>query len=91
MEYKMYENGWGNNIIWMFPEEFDKWDGSEDTLFTATGHKRRRPKVGDTLVGEFTESFITFEFVEVKLYSNPRDMFMAKVKPISQEDKKDPS
>lgn len=55
------------------------------TIHTGWGHLRSKPKVGDTLVGEFQTSFIKFEFTSVECPGSPPDLFFGKVKAIGQE------
>lgn len=81
--YKTDEGGWGNNIYFTFPEEFEK-EMTDDSLYSVVGWKRIMPSVGDLLESEFERSFMTFEFVKVDYKHNPPDMFFAKVKPVKQ-------
>jgi hypothetical protein len=81
-DYKTGEGLWGNNIGWSQPEQFQKI--SDHKTFKVYGHCPRIPKVGQTLLGEFVNSWIKFEFVEVRPCGNPSDMFFAEVKPIEQ-------
>lgn len=76
--------GWGNHIEWVDSKEFATGNiGSR--LFRVWGHLPCRPQVGDTLMDEFQRSYIKFEFVEVRLMTDPPDMFFGKVKAIEQE------
>lgn len=75
--------GWGNKIGWMDPKQFEGPIGY-DTVFGVVGWKLHRPKVGDTLLGEFERSWMLFEFVTVDYKSDPPDMFFADVKIIKQ-------
>ena len=87
-DYKI-GGGWGARIGWTRPEQFKTEDEYIDdkTLFDVDGHYTPRPKKGQTLIGEFQNSWMQFEFVEIDYMSNPPDMFFAKVKPIDQETK----
>lgn len=76
--------GWGNHIEWRDPHQFKDWDGSVKK-FDVWGHLPVHPKVGETILGEFENSFIKFRFVDVKHARDPKDMFFAKVEPIEQE------
>jgi hypothetical protein len=84
MEYQI-GGSWGDAIFWSGNKQFveKRLDGSN--TFACHGWKRRKPEVGDRLVGEFIKSWVTFEFVEVQPCSNPPDMFFAKVRPIHQQ------
>lgn len=82
--------GWGDHIDWFYLDAFKTWDGNEDQLFRVHGHKQDIPKVGQTLMGEFENSFIKFKFMEVERMSDPPDQFFAKVRPIEQELKETP-
>ena len=83
-DYKI-GGAWGNAINWMNPDDFSKSIETEKDRFSVVGWKRNRPKVGNTLVGEFEKSFIFFEFTKVDYQSNPPDMFFGEVKAIKQE------
>ena len=82
---------WGDAIYWANREEFEK-DITEESVFTVYGFKsnmifgkrNNRPKVGDILQGDFSRTWIFFEFIEIKWEDNPPDMFWGKVKPIDQ-------
>ena len=76
--------GWGDSIQWQNPEEFD-CDWGEKSRFAVYGFKSKRPQIGSTLMGEFVESYIKFEFISVDLKLDPKDMFFGIVKPIEQE------
>lgn len=75
--------GWGNSIEWGWSNQ---WGGeiTEDTRFSVHGWKQKKPVVGQTLKAEMTESWMLFEFTEIRPCDNPRDMFFATVKPIRQ-------
>ena len=76
---------WGDAIHWSAPEEFK--DIQEGKKFKAYGFKsifQKKPKVGDTLCGEFIKSWIIFEIVSFKRESNPADMFWIEAIPIDQ-------
>lgn len=75
---------WGNAISWVNPERFNT-PYDYDTEFRVVGWKTPKPKVGDALKGEFTGSWVWFEFTEVNPCYDPPDMFFAIVKPIRQE------
>lgn len=80
--------GWGNSIQLSNPEQFKYFN--MDTIFNVHGWKsypQSKPKVGDTLVGEFEKSWMKFEFIEVEYKYDPPDMFFAKVKLIEREEK----
>ena len=77
--------GWGCHISWNDHKNFEDsklWN--ENTLFRVLGHLPNIPKVGESLLGDFTKSFVKFEFVSVDRCDNPRDMFFAKVKMVKQ-------
>jgi len=86
-DYKM-SNGWGDAIQWSDVKQFNERPLAKDQLYDVIGWKSRRPKVGQTLLAEFENSWMLFEFAEVKYIQDPHDMFFAKVKPIKQEIKK---
>ena len=75
--------GWGNHISWS-NKDFSKVRLDKDTL-RVNGHMTVKPKVGDTLMGEFEKSFIKFEFVSVEYCFDPPDMFFGEVRAIEQE------
>ena len=72
---------WGCHVSLSDPKNFDPNAES----IRVYGHHPVRPKVGDTLMGEFQKSFIKFKFVKVKYCHDPADMFFAEVKAIDQE------
>lgn len=76
--------GWGNHVSLWKPEHFQYLDLAKDFV-PVWGHKTPRPKVGQTLVGEFKKSFIRFRFESVDLCRDPSDMFFANVKAVGQE------
>lgn len=79
--------GWGDHVEW----NGVKWGNvnlDRDTL-PVYGHMPRPPRKGDTLMGEFTKSWVKFEFVEVSYPGDPPDMFFGKVKAIEQEMKQE--
>lgn len=75
--------GWGDAINWLIPDQFAK-PCTDETLYNVYGFKSRRPEVGDLLFSKYEQSDMIFLFVEVEHKRNPRDMFFAKVKPVSQ-------
>ena len=75
--------GWGNHVSWS-SRSFDGINLNTDTV-SVNGHMPIKPKVGDTLIGEFEKSFIKFEFVSVEYPGDPPDMFFGEVKAIEQE------
>jgi hypothetical protein len=75
-------SGWGNHVEWL--DDLSKIDLNKDTV-RVYGHMPRKPKKGDTLIGEFQRSFIKFEFVSVEYPGDPPDMFFGDVKAIEQE------
>jgi len=75
--------GWGNHVSWS-KKDFSKINLNKDTV-RVNGHMPIKPKVGDTLLGEFEKSFILFEFVSVEYCGDPPDMFFGEVKAVSQE------
>ena len=75
--------GWGNHVEWS-NKDFSHVNLNTDTV-GVYGHMPIKPKVGDTLIGEFEKSFIKFEFVSVKYPGDPQDMFFGEVKAIEQE------
>ena len=77
---------WGNHISLMDSKGFSGLD-LNTAAAAVSGHTTPRPKVGQTLVGEFQKSFIKFKFIEVKYCEDPPDMFFAKVKAIEQQRK----
>lgn len=84
MEYEI-GGGWGDSIEWFGPEQFDDRPITDESKFQVVGWKARRPKISDTLKGEFEKSWVWFKFVSVDYKSNPPDMFFATVTPIKQE------
>jgi len=76
--------GWGYHISWALGV---KWDGiNKNSILKATGHlpPRLMPKKGETLRGEFVNSWIVFEVVNVERERDPPDMFWLDVKPVLQ-------
>ncbi len=66
--------GWGDHVGF-FPEYED---GKREQR--VTGHKMRRPKVGDFLrVPMQSGRVLTFKFIEVRLMRDPRDQFFGTV------------
>lgn len=83
--YNTSDNGWGNAVSFLDKKQFkDGYEGS----YKVTGHKDRKPKVGDVLKSEMVNSIMYFVFVEVKYCGNPHDMFFGDVVPYRQEIKK---
>lgn len=85
-EYKLGQTGfesWGNHVSLLDFDGFSKLDLNRE-LVPVYGHLERRPRVGDTLVGEFQRSHITFRFESVDHMDDPPDMFFAKVRAIDQ-------
>ena len=78
-------DGWGDSIRW-WPNGMQFVDRplAHNEVYSVMGFKISRPKVGDTLLDEFESSWVLFKFVEVRLCNDPKDMFFAKVTPISQ-------
>ena len=76
--------GWGNHIDLLDPEKFGGVNLNTETV-KVYGHQTPIPRKGQTLVGEFEQSFIKFKFVNVKQAGDPRDMFFADIKAIDQE------
>lgn len=83
-DYKV-GGGWGDAINWFQRDQFDKQPLHPESRYTVVGWKSVRPKVGQTLMGEFQNSWMKFKFVSVDLKSDPPDMFFAEVVPIEQE------
>lgn len=83
-DYKV-GGGWGDAINW-FPDskQFKTTPLAEGAKYGVVGWKSRIPQVGQTLLAEFTGSWVLFEFIEVKPQTNPSDMFFATVTPIDQ-------
>lgn len=82
-DYKL-GGGWGCHVSLSNPDEFSQIDLNTQTV-RVYGHITPRPRVGQTLVGEFQKSFIKFEFVNVEYCHDPQDMFFAEVKAVAQE------
>jgi len=82
-DYKL-GGGLGFHIGLSDSKSFHKINLNEETV-RVYGHYTPRPKIGQTLVGEFQKSFIEFEFVDVEYCADPPDMFFANVKAIGQE------
>jgi hypothetical protein len=78
--------GWGNHIEWCTLEEFQK-QSLITGVFSVWGHLPRIPAVDETVMGEFTESFMKFVFISVKRMEDPADMFFGKVRLIEVEPK----
>lgn len=73
--------GWWGNAIEIFskpPYDFNK-------PIKITGWKTPMVKDGQTLLGEFTNSFVKFEIRNVEPCGNPEDMFFADAIAIEQE------
>ena len=77
-------SNWGDHVTWL--TDFSQIDLNKDTA-RVYGHLSKCPRVGDTLIGEFQNSIIKFEFVSVNNCSEPSDMFFGDVKAIEQEPK----
>ena len=75
--------GWGDHIEWLDSDQF-KVAPTPKTLYRVYGHSPNIPTKGQTLVGEFTRTFMKFEFVNVNRETDPSDMFFADVKIIGQ-------
>lgn len=75
--------GWGDAIQWNHDPDklMELFPGAE---FEVIGWKDVKPVVGQTLVGEFTKSWVVFEFTRVREYRDPPDMFNATVRAIEQ-------
>ena len=86
-DFYIHRGGWGDCVEWS-NEDFSHVNLNTDTI-GVIGHMPTRPKIGDTLIGEFEKSFIKFEFVSVKYPEKPPDMFFGEVKAIEQELKDD--
>jgi hypothetical protein len=99
-DYVIGEGKWGNNIEFVSPEEFQENNLENNLEFSGKWYqffKRLRlyrvwgcvpiirPQVGETLVGNFKNSYVKFRFVNVEYKSDPPDMFFADVVPIEQE------
>ncbi len=69
-------------IEW-FSVDWNKLNLNTDTL-KVYGHLHTHPKVGETLSCEMENSFMKFEFVDVKSCIDPPDMFFGAVKAIEQ-------
>lgn len=74
---------WGDRLEWT--EEPDWENLTEESVLHMAGWKTPHPKVGQTMKVEMQNSWMLFEFIEIKPCKDPRDMFFAKVKPIKQE------
>ncbi len=83
-DYKV-GGGWGDAINW-FPDssQFDTTPLADGAEYKVVGWKCKRPNVGQTLMAEFTNSWMLFEFTEVRLCDDPKDMFFATVTPVDQ-------
>lgn len=83
-DYQM-SGGWGN-ALHFFPTE-QNWEEMNviGKIYTVTGHKRRIPKPRDTVIAEFSKSWMKFVFVSVERPGNPADLFFGAVVAISQE------
>ena len=81
--------GWGDSIQWQHPERFMKEELTSESLFAVYGFKQKMPKIGDTLIGEFTKSYMHFVFTEVEPCTDPSDMFFATVRLTGQNLKDD--
>lgn len=82
-DFKLWENRWGANIVLRDHHRFHELDLNHDAVHVF-GHRTPRPKVGQTLVGEFQKSWIKFEFVEVEYCRDPSDMFFGVVRAVEQ-------
>lgn len=77
---------WGNTIKWFNKEEFDcAW--TEDSRFSINGHKKRIPKVGQTVAVEMETYYTVFVITDIKKCSDPEDQFFGKVAILKQYDK----
>lgn len=71
--------GWGRHVSLFNAAEFNVHQPVR-----VWGHFQPRPKVGQTLVGEFQKSLIKFRFESVEYCRDPPDMFFAVVRAIDQ-------
>jgi hypothetical protein len=76
--------GWGNAIDWTNEEQFVATPLHPDARYRCYGFKWKKPEKGQTLLAEFNNSWMVFEFVDVTPSGDPKDMFFATVKPIQQ-------
>lgn len=75
-------------LYWTDKDQFDKRPLAENEKYDLVGFMfSNKPKVGQTVCGEFYRSWVQFEFTEVSPCYDPPDMFFAKVKPINQKQK----
>ncbi len=79
-------HSWGNRIEFIGETVI----GDKNRFARVSGHQYIIPKQGQTLLAEFQNSWILFEFTKVKPCRNPRDMFFADVKAIGQKPKSTP-
>lgn len=82
-DYKL-GGGWGCHVSLLDSDAFKDVDLGKDTV-KVYGHHPEIPKKGQTVVGEFQNSFIKFEFIRVEREDDPPDMFFADIKAIKQE------
>ena len=75
--------GWGRHVSLFHPESFHTIDLAREPV-RVWGHWLPRPKVGQTLVGEFQRSHLKFRFEKVELCRDPPDMFFAEVRAVEQ-------
>lgn len=75
------------NLYFTDTSEFDRRPLAENEEYSIVGWMWRKPEPGQTLLSEFTSSWMQFEFVSVSPCGDPPDMFFAKVKPINQKQK----
>jgi hypothetical protein len=65
----------GDRIEWFPADQFKK----PNTHFTVAGWKRRKPRVGDYLEGQFGKGLARFQFTEIENTGDPPDMFFGTV------------
>lgn len=83
-DYKV-GGGWGDAINWHpYSSQFDTTPLADGAKYGVVGWKSKIPNVGQTLMAEFTNSWMLFEFTVVRLCDDPKGMFFATVTPVDQ-------
>lgn len=80
--YDSSTHGWGDSVSFFDKSQFkEEYEGP----YKVTGHKSRKPVVGDILKSDMVNSVMYFVFVSVEYCGNPADMFFGDVMPYRQE------
>lgn len=84
-DYKICSE-WGNRIGFIGDDSL----GPEKDTCRVSGHQRIIPREGQTLLAEYGQNWVLFEFTNVEPCFNSRDMFFADVKAVAFQSKTAP-